>query len=395
MRALRAGSHERCGDRRDLELGNGAAFERSALFSRVLTLAEKTHRQGDARALSSADLLKSPKITRKLTTDWFANRVNDRYERCLRRSARTVTPERRWDLQNGRGAESRHFPVCATMEGCAASTPRVRRGVSGCKLSVISFGAAGGDNLVSICAPPRRSASPMNPAFPCIPQRIERRALITLRARVLMLAGVSLSPALGLDVVPVDAGAGRLCKSCGPRMNTDSEVASPDVADGLFVDDEPNILRALRRVFRSQGYRLHTAESASEGLKLLEREVVDVVVSDMRMPEISGAQFLGEVRLRWPDTVRILLTGHSDVDSTVAAINDGGIYRYVAKPWEERDIQLLVRGAIERKALEREKVRLEKLARRQNEELRDLNSTLATKVLARTQDLQAALGSLS
>jgi response regulator RpfG family c-di-GMP phosphodiesterase len=162
----------------------------------------------------------------------------------------------------------------------------------------------------------------------------------------------------------------------------------------LLVDDEPNILSALKRLFRPHGYRVLTAGSGQEGLELLAGEPVDLVISDMRMPSMDGAQFLAKVREGWPAIVRILLTGYSDITSTVDAINNGEIYRYIAKPWEDNDVLLLVRHAMERKALEREKQRLEALTARQNEELRDLNANLEAKVKERTQSLRKVLASL-
>lgn len=162
----------------------------------------------------------------------------------------------------------------------------------------------------------------------------------------------------------------------------------------LFVDDEPNILNALRRLFRPLGYKIHTADGGSEGLALLEQEPVDLVISDMRMPNMDGAQFLEQVRQRWPDTMRILLTGYADVSSTIAAINKGEIYRYVTKPWDDNDITLLVKHALERKDLEREKLRLEKLTLRQNDELKELNANLETKVQERTEEVRQTMGFL-
>jgi response regulator RpfG family c-di-GMP phosphodiesterase len=162
----------------------------------------------------------------------------------------------------------------------------------------------------------------------------------------------------------------------------------------LCVDDEPNILSALRRLFRPQGYQVLTAESGAEGLKLLESEQVDVVISDMRMPEMDGARFLEQVRARWPDTVRMLLTGYADIQSILDAINRGEIYRYVTKPWDDNDILLIVRHALERKALEEEKRRLEALTQEQNEELKLLNASLEAKVEQRTAELKKAHDSL-
>ena len=162
----------------------------------------------------------------------------------------------------------------------------------------------------------------------------------------------------------------------------------------LFVDDEPNILSALRRLFRPLGYKIHTAEGGSEGLALLEQEPVDLVISDMRMPNMDGAQFLEQVRQKWPGTMRILLTGHADVSSTIAAINKGEIHRYIAKPWDDDDITLLVKHALERKDLEQEKRRLEDLTQRQNDELKDLNVNLETKVQERTEEVRQTMGFL-
>lgn len=83
----------------------------------------------------------------------------------------------------------------------------------------------------------------------------------------------------------------------------------------LFVDDEPSILSALRRLFRPHGYRIFVAESGASGLTILEQETIDLVISDMRMPEMDGASFLKQVRARWPKVMRILLTGYADINS--------------------------------------------------------------------------------
>ncbi len=158
----------------------------------------------------------------------------------------------------------------------------------------------------------------------------------------------------------------------------------------LCVDDEPNILSSLRRLFRSKGYDVIVANSGQEGLETLEVEKVDLVISDMRMPIMDGAAFLEKVRARWPDLIRILLTGYADMQSTIDAINRGEIYRYITKPWDDNDIVLVVREALERKDLEREKNRLEDLTARQNEELKELNANLEHKVLQRTKELRSA-----
>jgi len=160
----------------------------------------------------------------------------------------------------------------------------------------------------------------------------------------------------------------------------------------LCVDDEPNILSALRRLFRQNGYQITIANGGKEGLEVLEANPgeIDLVISDMRMPEMDGAQFLEQVREKWPDITRILLTGYADISSTIAAINKGQIFRYISKPWDDGDILVTVSQALERKQLQRDKARLEALTAKQNEELKALNYSLEEKVQARTQELALA-----
>ncbi len=161
----------------------------------------------------------------------------------------------------------------------------------------------------------------------------------------------------------------------------------------LCVDDEANILSALRRVFRGN-YRVFSAESGKQGLELLEREPIDLVISDMRMPNMNGAEFLEQVHLRWPSTFRVLLTGFSELNNAIEAINRGRIHRYLGKPWQEDDLLGIadeVRGQI---ALRTENTRLQALTLRQNEELKQLNSALESRVKARTQEISQTVSFL-
>lgn len=178
-----------------------------------------------------------------------------------------------------------------------------------------------------------------------------------------------------------------------------NKTANPESASGatftvLIIDDEANILAALKRLFQPFGYNILTAESGAEALALLEKETIDLVISDMRMPQMTGAELLEQVRSKWPDVVRILLTGYSDINSTIAAINRGEIYRYISKPWTDSEIVLTVHDALERKYLLAEKQRLEALTLRQNEELKELNASLEDKVRQRTEELHDALEEL-
>jgi response regulator RpfG family c-di-GMP phosphodiesterase len=159
------------------------------------------------------------------------------------------------------------------------------------------------------------------------------------------------------------------------------------VATLLLVDDEPGVLSSLRRLLRPWGYRILTAESAKGGLENLEREPVDLVISDMRMPEMDGAAFLEQVRLRWPLTTRILLTGYADVASTIGAINRGEIFRYVAKPWDDKGLTLIVGDALEARRLRHEELRRQAQMQSENAELRALNAALEENLGRRTAEL--------
>jgi len=114
----------------------------------------------------------------------------------------------------------------------------------------------------------------------------------------------------------------------------------------------------------------------------------------MRMPEMDGAQFLQQVAKKWPDTIRILLTGYADITSTIEAINKGSIYRYISKPWEDNDIRLTIQHALESKFLEQERRRLQALTDSQNKELKELNQNLENRVKARTEELRQTMGQL-
>lgn len=155
----------------------------------------------------------------------------------------------------------------------------------------------------------------------------------------------------------------------------------------LCVDDEPNIVASLRRLFRGSGYQVTTATSGAQAIAHLEQEPVDLVFSDMRMPGMSGAQLLEQIRVRWPKTTRVLLTGYADIGSTIAAINSGEVYRYITKPWDDGEVLATAHQIFERHALEDEKNRLEELLRAKNQALMELNETLEEKVAARTSEL--------
>ena len=114
----------------------------------------------------------------------------------------------------------------------------------------------------------------------------------------------------------------------------------------LFVDDDDNILQSIKRLFFNAGYTIHTANSGAEGLKILESGTpVHVVVSDYRMQGMNGVEFLQQVSHRWPDTIRMVLSGYADTPAVVGAINNGGIYKFITKPWNDDELRITVANA--------------------------------------------------
>lgn len=156
----------------------------------------------------------------------------------------------------------------------------------------------------------------------------------------------------------------------------------------LCVDDEENVLRALKRLFLEDDYEILTATSGDEGLEILEgSEPIYVVISDYRMPEMDGIEFLKQVRKRWPDIIRIVLSGYADIASVVDAINEGHIYKFMPKPWNDDELKVTIANAVERYFLHVKNVRLTEELRNANEELQDINDNLEKLVEERTSEL--------
>ena len=109
----------------------------------------------------------------------------------------------------------------------------------------------------------------------------------------------------------------------------------------LYVDDEANNLTSMKATFRTE-YNIFTASSAAEGIKILSEKTISIVISDQKMPEISGAEFLASIKDEYPDTIRILLTGYTDMEALIEAINKGQIYYYLNKPWDEQQLRMLI-----------------------------------------------------
>ncbi len=120
----------------------------------------------------------------------------------------------------------------------------------------------------------------------------------------------------------------------------------------LILDDEPNIVRSLARSLRAEGYKLLLATSAAEALALLAVNEVQVVLSDQRMPEMSGTEFLAKVKDLYPETIRMILSGYADLESVIDAINRGAIYRFFTKPWEDEPLRRCIAEAFRQQQLE-------------------------------------------
>jgi two-component system, NtrC family, sensor kinase len=144
----------------------------------------------------------------------------------------------------------------------------------------------------------------------------------------------------------------------------------------LCVDDEQNVLNALRRLFLDEDYDILTANSSEAGLQTLEKERAQLIISDYRMPGMNGVDFLKKVCARWPETVRIVLSGYADISAIVAAINDGQIYKFIPKPWNDDELKVTVSNAIERYFLAEKNTVLTLELQKKNDELAQLNETL-------------------
>lgn len=155
----------------------------------------------------------------------------------------------------------------------------------------------------------------------------------------------------------------------------------------LFVDDEVNVLKALERNFLEYDYEIITAPSGREGLEVLAGTApVQIVVSDYRMPGMNGVDFLQEVRKRWPDTVRIVLSGYADITAVISAINEGGIYHFISKPWDDGDLKVTIANAVERFQLNKEKAELAEELKVKNEELNRINYMLERFIAEKTSN---------
>ncbi|AKA22809.1 HD domain-containing phosphohydrolase [Pseudomonas chlororaphis] len=171
-------------------------------------------------------------------------------------------------------------------------------------------------------------------------------------------------------------------------MGEPSVADSPRLSGVLLVDEQPGVLQRLGQLLRHEPYVLHLASSAAEALQILAREPIDLLMSSAHLPQMDGATLLALAHRDYPAITRILLTGEPDLALIAKAINQGQVYRYLSKPWNDDEMLLTLRQALAHRHAERERLRLEALTRQQNSELKALNAALEKRVAARTAELQ-------
>ncbi|MBS4049857.1 MAG: response regulator [Methylomonas sp.] len=155
----------------------------------------------------------------------------------------------------------------------------------------------------------------------------------------------------------------------------------------LLVDDEPNIINALKRTLRRDGYSIFTANGAEDALNLLVEHKIALILSDQRMPKMSGVEFLRKVKELYPKTVRLVLSGYTDLESVTGAINEGAIYKFLTKPWDDELLRKNIREAFEFHEMEQENQRLTRELQHSNDELSRLNRSLEQQVMQKTREI--------
>lgn len=156
----------------------------------------------------------------------------------------------------------------------------------------------------------------------------------------------------------------------------------------LCVDDERNILKAFKRLFINDDYEIFTTTDPDEGIEILKKiSPLQIVISDFRMPNKNGIDFLKEVCMQWPDTVRIMLSGYADTAAVITAINEGQIYKFIPKPWNDNELKITISNAFERYFLYKKNMELTEELKKKNEELQRINNSLENIILERTSEL--------
>ncbi len=140
----------------------------------------------------------------------------------------------------------------------------------------------------------------------------------------------------------------------------------------LIVDDEESILKSITRALMDDNYHILTALSGQEGLSKLKNDEVDLVISDQKMPGMTGLEFLKKVQLQYPGILTIMLTAYADIKTAMEAINEAGVYKFILKPWDDNDLRLTIRRALELLQLVTERDSLLHQVKQQGAILREL-----------------------
>lgn len=172
-----------------------------------------------------------------------------------------------------------------------------------------------------------------------------------------------------------------------------ADVLQPSKANMtvLCVDDEANILSSMKRLLHKQPYKVLLADSGAKAIELIKTEKIHLIISDMKMPAMSGAQLLEKIASAMPDCYRILLTGFADMASVIEAVNKGKIHRYLQKPWDNDELIASIDEGLNLVSLKEENHRLTHLISKQNKQLKLLNQSLDEKVQLRTKQIRIAL----
>ena len=153
----------------------------------------------------------------------------------------------------------------------------------------------------------------------------------------------------------------------------------------LIVDDENSVLKALTWIFADEPYQVLAFKNPLEALEKMEDTEIAVVIADQRMPEMEGSVFLEKIKEKWPDTVRIIMTGYDDFQAAVNAINKGNVYRFINKPWDEIELKLSIKNAVHHYRLTRDNRRLSLLNEEQHEQLLELHYKRTRTIMGRNQ----------
>ena len=153
----------------------------------------------------------------------------------------------------------------------------------------------------------------------------------------------------------------------------------------LVVDDEVNVSRSLVRLLRQDDYKIFTASSGKEGLDILKDNEINVIISDQRMPEMSGTEFLSEASKIYPNTIRIVLSGYTELQSVTEAINEGSIFKFLTKPWDDNALREIIKDAFRQYDIQMENRRLNDELKKANEKLKEVNSLLNQELVDETR----------